>query len=75
MRHFVVVSRTNPKLFEMLSSAFRHRSGFTVIEDRRTLAAERRSAPRTDAPPPRRSDEDGWNGHDFLVAERHDPLL
>jgi hypothetical protein len=59
----------------MLASAFRHRTGFTVIQDRRARAAERRATARAESLPSRRSDGDGWNGHDFLVAERQDPML
>ncbi len=33
--YWIVVPRGNQELFELLSHAFRGRSGFTVIEDRR----------------------------------------
>jgi hypothetical protein len=59
---FVVVRRTNSKLLEILSSAFRHRTGYAVLADRR-LQGDGRAASE------RRAAGDLWNGHDFFVAE------
>ena len=58
----VVVRRTNSKLLEILSSAFRHRTGYAVVADRRLDSAGRAASER-------RAAGDLWNGHDFFVAE------
>jgi hypothetical protein len=59
---FVIVRKTNTKLLEILSSAFRHRTGYAVVADRRTDSAERGARER-------RAPGDPWNGHDFFVAD------
>ena len=59
---FVVVRSTNSKLLEILSSAFRHRTGYAVLADRRTTPAVRGARER-------REQADTWNGHDYFVAE------
>jgi hypothetical protein len=61
--YWIVVSRGNPELFELLSVAFRGRTGFSVIVDRRgtgaqALAGERRLNPSDLGP------------DEFIVAER-----
>jgi hypothetical protein len=58
----VVVRRTNSKLLEILSSAFKHRTGYAVVADRRLDSPGR-------AVSERRAAGDLWNGHDFFVAE------
>lgn len=61
---FVIVRRTNSKLLEILSSAFRHRRSYAVIADRRMRASNPYGGER-------RALGDPWNGHDFFVAEQH----
>ena len=66
-----MVSRGNPELFELLSVAFRGRTGFNVIFDRRgtpdglaaaveAAAAERRATPTDPGP------------DEFIIAEQAD---
>ncbi len=61
--YWVIVRRGNPELLDLLSTAFRGRSGFTVIVDRRETASRWASLER-------RGQNDDWNDHNFFVAER-----
>jgi hypothetical protein len=61
--YWIVVSRGNPELFELLSVAFRGRTGFNVIVDRRGTGAGAPAGERRLKPSDLGPDE-------FIVAER-----
>lgn len=61
--YWIVVPRGNGELFELLSAAFRGRTGFRVIEDRRTADAVPPGGDRRANPAPLGPDE-------IVVAER-----
>ena len=65
--YLVVVRRDNGELFDTLSVAFRGRTGFTVVVDRR-VAPERRRRFRE-----RREAQAAWGADEFIVAERLEP--
>jgi hypothetical protein len=62
--YWIVVPRENADLFELLSIAFRGRSGFHVILDRRTVSG----APDAD----RRGPAPGLGRDEIVVAEQAD---
>src|SRR5262245_22211968 len=63
--YWIVVPQGNAELFDLLSMAFKGRTGFSVIMDRRTSGA---SAPGAD----RRSRSDSLGPDEIVVAERAD---
>jgi hypothetical protein len=65
--YWIVVSRGNPELFELLSVAFRGRTGFSVIVDRRGTGA---GAPVGE----RRFNPSDLGPDEFIVAERADRI-
>jgi hypothetical protein len=65
--YWIVVRRENEDLFDTLSVAFRGRTGFRVIVDRRGRAARRR-------PRDRRGPQMLWGADEFIVAERVEPF-
>ena len=60
--YWIVVRRGRADLLELLVTAFRDRTGFAVVEDRRTEQRKRQEE--------RRSALTDWNHTDFFVAER-----
>ena len=65
--YWIVVQRENEDLFDTLSVAFRGRTGFRVIVDRRGREARRRARDR-------RGPAMMWGADDFIVAERVEPF-
>ena len=65
--YLVVVRRDNTELFETLAVAFRGKTGFSVVVDRR-VAPERRRRFRE-----RREAQAAWGADEFIVAERLEP--
>jgi hypothetical protein len=63
--YWIVVPRGNEELFRLLSAAFRGRTGFSVIEDRRTADTLPLSGERRGSGAPLGPDE-------IVVAERAD---
>ena len=66
--YWIVVRRENPDLFETLSVAFRGRTGFSVLADRRVACHERPPGIRE-----RREAQAVWGADEFIVAERLEP--
>jgi hypothetical protein len=66
--YWIVVRRENEELFDTLSVAFRGRTGFRVIVDRRSRERMRRARDR-------RGPQMLWGADEFIVAERVDPYL
>jgi hypothetical protein len=66
--YWIVVRRENEELFDTLSVAFRGRTGFRVIVDRRSRETMRRARDR-------RGPQTLWGDDEFIVAERVDPYL
>jgi hypothetical protein len=64
--YWIVVTRQNPELFELLSVAFRGRRDFSVIVDRRGAARAGEAADKGGRAPALGRDE-------FVVAERLEP--
>jgi hypothetical protein len=64
--YWIVVRRENRQLLEILSVAFRGRTGFEVVADRRTKLARRRKVTE------RRGPQLSWGADEFIVAERLD---
>jgi hypothetical protein len=60
--YWIVVRRENEDLYDTLSVAFRGRTGFRVIVDRRGHEARR--------PRDRRGPQMPWGADEFIVAER-----
>ena len=65
--YWIVVRPENEELFDTLSVAFRGRTGFRVIVDRRGLEKRRRSRDR-------RGPQMLWGADEFMVAERVEPF-
>jgi hypothetical protein len=65
--YWIVVRRDNRDLFDTLSVAFRGRTGFSVVADRRVAGDERRSRVE------RRGAKVVWGADEFVVAERLEP--
>jgi hypothetical protein len=63
--YWIVVPRGNEELFELLSVAFRGRTGFSVIEDRRAAVGTAPDDERRGTAPPLGPDE-------IVIAERAD---
>ena len=72
--YWIVVSRGNPELFELMSVAFRGRTGFNVIFDRRgTLAgADGLAAAVEAAAAERRATPTDLGPDEFIIAEQAD---
>ena len=68
--YWIIVRRENPDLLDTLSVAFRGKTGFSVVADRRLDPARRRRAPeeRRGAPPQ-------WGPDEVIVAERTEPMV
>ena len=68
--YWIIVRRENPDLLDTLSVAFRGKTGFSVVADRRSEHARRRRGPgeRRGAPPQ-------WGPDEVIVAERIEPLV
>jgi hypothetical protein len=66
--YWIVVRRNNRDLFDTLSVAFRGRTGFSVVADRRVAAGERHPNG-----PERREAQAVWGADEFMVAERLEP--
>ena len=67
--YWIVVRQDNAELYDALAVAFRGRTGFTVIRDRRSGESRRRG--RFERRGPRQTE---WGPDEFIVAERHDPI-
>ena len=65
--YWIVVRRENEDLYDTLAVAFRGRTGFRVIVDRR--GQDTRSRPRD-----RRGPQTLWGADEFMVAERVEPF-
>jgi hypothetical protein len=65
--YWIIVRRENLELFEALAVAFRGRTGFRVILDRRQSSVSPRFPDRRGAALPYGPDE-------FIIAECYDPL-
>jgi hypothetical protein len=65
--YWIVVRRENRELLETLSIAFRGRTGFDVVADRRLTRTPRRRGPME-----RRGPQLPWGADEFIVAERLD---
>ena len=65
--YLIVVRRGNRDLFDTLAVAFRGKTGFTVVVDRR-VSPERRRRMRE-----RREAQAAWGADEFIVAERLEP--
>ena len=65
--YWIVVRRENEDLYDTLAVAFRGRTGFRVIVDRRGRDTRRR-------PRDRRSPQTLWGADEFMVAERVEPF-
>ena len=63
--YWIVVRPENEELFDTLTVAFRGRTGFRVIVDRRGRDSRRRSRDR-------RGPQMMWGSDEFIVAERLD---
>jgi hypothetical protein len=63
--YWIVVRRESTELFDILSMAFRGRTGFDVVTDRRTNASRKRRGPGE-----RRGPQMQWGTDEFIVAER-----
>jgi hypothetical protein len=63
--YWIVVRRENKELLDVLSVAFRGRTGFDVVADRR-LTRTRLGTGRAD----RRGPQMTWGSDEFIVAER-----
>ena len=63
--YWIVVRRDNIELLEILSVAFRGRTGFDVVADRRTNPSRRRRGPAE-----RRGPQMLFGPDEFIVAER-----
>jgi hypothetical protein len=63
--YWIVVRRDNTELLEILSVAFRGRTGFDVVADRRTGPPRKRRGPAE-----RRGPQLEWGADEFIVAER-----
>ncbi len=63
--YWIVVRRDNRELLEILSVAFRGRTGFDVVADRRTNESRRRRGASE-----RRGPQLQWGADEFIVAER-----
>jgi hypothetical protein len=63
--YWIVVRRENEELFDTLTVAFRGRTGFRVIVDRRGGDTRRRTRDR-------RGPQMLWSADEFIVAERVD---
>lgn len=66
--YWIVVRRNNRELFDTLSVAFRGRTGFSVVTDRRVAADEPHSSG-----PDRREAQAVWGADEFMIAERLEP--
>jgi hypothetical protein len=66
--YWIVVRRENTELLDVLSVAFRGRTGFDVVADRRLIREKRRRgmSERRGPPVP-------WGADEFIVAERIEP--
>ena len=67
--YWIVVRRNNRELFETLAVAFRGRTGFWVVVDRRKAPEVRRRGAQE-----RRAGQAQWGPDEFIVAERLEPL-
>jgi hypothetical protein len=65
--YWIVVRRENDELYDTLSVAFRGRTGFRVIVDRRAHQSKRRG------PQERRGTQARFGADEFIVAERIEP--
>jgi hypothetical protein len=65
--YWIVVTRENPELFDLLSVAFRGRGDFSVIVDRR-------GAVRAAEPTGKRGRAPALGPDEFVVAERLEPV-
>ena len=73
MRSFcIVVQRGHEDLYAALRQAFRSRTGFYVVLDRRKTS--RRSPSRARQSLERRMATDEWGGAHFLIAECGEPF-
>ena len=63
--YWIVVRRENTELLDILSVAFRGRTGFDVVADRRVGPLRRRRAGSE-----RRGPQMTWGADEFIVAER-----
>ena len=63
--YWIVVRRENRELLEVLSVAFRGRTGFDVVADRRVTRSVRRRGTAE-----RRGPQAPWGADEFIVAER-----
>ena len=66
--YWIVVRRDNRELLDTLSVAFRGRTGFSVVADRRMAPHEWRPRPAE-----RREAQAAWGADEFIVAERLEP--
>jgi hypothetical protein len=67
--YWIVVRRDNADLLDALSVAFRGRTGFRVIADRRAQHSRRRRVRE------RRGPQMPWGADEFIVAERLEPYV
>ena len=65
--YWIVVRRENRELLDILSVAFRGRTGFDVVADRRLTHSPRRRGIGE-----RRGPQALWGADEFIVAERID---
>jgi hypothetical protein len=68
--YWIIVRRENRELLDTLSVAFRGKTGFSVVADRRQERARRRRGfgERRGAPPQ-------WGPDEVIVAERIEPMV
>ena len=68
--YWIIVRRENPELLDTLSVAFRGKTGFCVVADRRESRARRRRGPGE-----RRGTPPQWGPDEVIVAERVEPMF
>jgi hypothetical protein len=68
--YWIIVRRDNPDLLDTLSVAFRGKTGFSVVADRRLERARRRRGPGE-----RRGTSPPWGPDEVIVAERIEPMF
>jgi hypothetical protein len=68
--YWIIVRRENPDLLDTLSVAFRGKTGFCVVADRRRERPRRRRGPGE-----RRGTPPRWGPDEVIVAERIEPMF